>query len=148
MNAYNVHWNLERDLVDELDVVEVYPVGNIQTVDLENMYIHNLLGSFISRLLDLCSIGDTLNQVMSGGSRDTISDSGLSVGLQLLQKHSVKLDNDQIISSDLRKLQSSRATTLTFPRSCSPSHLSLEIFNGSRIWVRTHFFEDENVSQS
>jgi len=40
---------------------------------------------------------------MLTGARDTASDGGLPVGLQLLQQHAVKLDNDQIIASELRK---------------------------------------------
>ena len=81
------------------------------------MYIRSLAGSFSSRLLDLRAIGGTLRQIVPGGARTTDSDGGLSVGLQLLQKHAVKLDNDQIIASELRQLQSPlqspRATTCT-----------------------------------
>ncbi len=67
------------------------------------MYIRSLAGSFSSRLLDLRPIGGTLSQIVPGGARTTDSDSGLSVGLQLLQQHVVKLDNDQIIASELRQ---------------------------------------------
>ena len=100
--AYNVRWNLERDLVDELAVAEVYPPGRIHVEELESMYIRSLAGSFSSRLLDLCAIGGTLSQIVPGGARTTDSDGGLSVGLQLLQQHAVKLDNDQMIASELR----------------------------------------------
>ncbi len=89
--AYNVSWNLDRDLVDELAVVDMYPVGSVHTEDLESMYIHSLSGSFSSRLLDLHTIGGTLSQIVPGGVRTTDSDGGLSVGLQLLQQHVVKL---------------------------------------------------------
>ena len=106
VNSYNVRWNLEKDLLDKLAGAEVYPDGSIQAVELESMYIRSLLGSFSSRLLDLRAISETLSQVMPGGARETASDGGLSVGLQLLQKHAVKLDNDQIIASELRQLQS------------------------------------------
>jgi hypothetical protein len=116
VHAHNVRWNLERDLVDELAGAEVYPAGSVHAEELENIYVRSLLGSFSSRLLDLRSIGNTLSQAMSGEARDTASDGGVSIGLQLLQKHAVKLDNDQIIASELRKLQSPRATTRTFPR--------------------------------
>ena len=51
VHAYNVRWNLEKDLVDELAGAEVYPDGGIQAVELESMYIRSLLGSFSSRLL-------------------------------------------------------------------------------------------------
>jgi hypothetical protein len=61
-------------------------------------------------LLDLRAIGGTF---VPGGARTTDSDGGLSVGLQLLQQHADKLDNDQIIASELRQLQSPRATTCT-----------------------------------
>jgi hypothetical protein len=77
VHAYNVRWNLERDLVDELVVTEVYPVGSVHVVDLESMYIHILVGPFSSRLLDLHVIGDTLSQVVSGGARDTSSNGSL-----------------------------------------------------------------------
>ena len=81
------------------------------------MCIHSLSGSFRSRLLDLRAIGGTLSQIVPGGARTTDSDGGLSVGLQLLQQHTVKLDNDQIIASELRQLQSPlqspRTTTCT-----------------------------------
>jgi hypothetical protein len=120
VHAYNARWNLEKDLVDELTGAEVYPDGSIQAVELESMYIHSLLGSFSSRLLDLRSISETLIQVMSGRAREMVSDGGLSVGLQLLQKHTVKLDNDQTIVSELRKLQSPRSTTRTFFRKSLP----------------------------
>ncbi len=69
------------------------------------MYICILAESFNSILLDLREIGDTLSQVMSGGARETTSDGSLSVGLQLLQKHAVKLDNDQTMTSELRKFK-------------------------------------------
>jgi hypothetical protein len=117
VHAYNVRWNLERDLVDELAVADMYPAGIVHAEELESKYIHSLAGSFSSRLLDLCTIGGTLNQIVPGGARTTDSDGGLSVGLQLLQQHAVKLDNDQIIVSELRQLQSPlqspRATTCT-----------------------------------
>jgi hypothetical protein len=59
VHAYNVRWNLERDLVDELAVADMYPTGSVHTEELESMYIRNLSGSFNSRLLDLCVIGGT-----------------------------------------------------------------------------------------
>jgi hypothetical protein len=47
-----------------------------------------------------------------------------------------------MITTELRILQSVRATTHTYHWVTSrfPSHFSLKIFNGSRIWVRTHIF--------
>ena len=62
MYAYNVRWNLERDLVDELAVAEVYPAGTVHAMELESMYIRSLAGSFSSRLLELRAIGGTLIQ--------------------------------------------------------------------------------------
>jgi hypothetical protein len=112
VHTYNVRWNLERDLVDELPVADMYPAGSVHAEELESMYIRSLSGSFSSRLLDLRVIGGTLIQIVPGGTRTTDSDGGLSVGLQFLQ-HAVKLDNDQIIASELRQLQSPRATTCT-----------------------------------
>jgi hypothetical protein len=53
VHAYNVRWNFERDLVDELAVAEVYPAGSIHAVELESMYIRSLAGFFSSKLLDL-----------------------------------------------------------------------------------------------
>ncbi len=95
----------------------MYPAGSVLAEELESMYIRSLVGSFSSRLLDLRAIGGTLSQIVPGGARTTDSDGGLSVGLHLLQKHAVKLDNDQIIASELRQLQSPlqspRATTCT-----------------------------------
>ena len=58
MHAYNVRWNLERDLVDELAVADMYPAGSVQAEELESMYIRSLAGSFSSRLLDLRTIGE------------------------------------------------------------------------------------------
>ncbi len=117
VHAYNVRWNLERDLVDEMTVADMYPAGSVHAEELESMYIHGLTGSFSSRLLDLRAIGGTLSQIVPGGARTADSDGGLSVGLQLLQQHAVKLDTDQIIASELRQLQSPlqspRATTRT-----------------------------------
>ncbi len=78
--AYNVRWNLERDLVDELAVVDMYPSGSVHAEELEVMYIRNLAGSFSSRLLDLREIGGTLSQIVPPGARNTDSDGGLSVG--------------------------------------------------------------------
>jgi hypothetical protein len=101
VHAYNVRWNLERDLVDELAVADMYPAGSVHAEELESLYIRSLAGSLSSRLL---AIGGTLSQIVPGGARTMDSDGGLSVGLQLLQKHAVKLDNDQIIASELRKL--------------------------------------------
>ncbi len=115
VHAYNVRWNLKRDLVDELVVADMYPAGSVHVEELESMYMHSLAGSFSSRLLDLRAIGGTLSQIVPGGARTTDSDGGLSVGLQLLQQHAVKLD--QIIAADLRQLQSPlqspHATTCT-----------------------------------
>ncbi len=102
VHVYNVRWNLERDLVDELTVADMYPAGSVHAEELESMYIHSLAGSFSSRLLDLRAIGGTLTQIVPPGARNTDSDTGLSVGLQLLQKHAVKLDHDQIIASEIR----------------------------------------------
>jgi hypothetical protein len=116
VHVYNVRWNLERDLVDELAVADLYPAGSLHVEDLESMHIRRLSGSLSSRLFDLRVIGGTLRQIVPEGAWTTDSDGGLSVGLHLLQKHTVKLDNDQIIASELRKLQSPRATTCTFPR--------------------------------
>jgi hypothetical protein len=95
----------------------MYPAGSVHAEELESMYIRSLVGSFSSRLLDLGAIGGTLGQIVPGGPRTTDSDGGLSVGLQLLQQHAVKLDNDQIIASEFSQLQSPlqspRATTCT-----------------------------------
>ncbi len=117
MHAYNVLWNLERDLVDELVDADMYTAGSVHTEELESTYIRILAGSFSSRLLVLRVIGGTLSQIVPGGARTSDSDGGLSVGLQLLQHHAVKLDNDQIIASELRQvqspLQSPRVTTCT-----------------------------------
>jgi len=151
VHGYNVRWNLERDLVDELAGAEVYPAGSVQAEELENRYVRSLLGSFSSRLLDLRSIGNTLSQVMPGEVRDTASDGGVSIGLQLLQKHAVKLDNDQIIASELRKLQSPRATTRTFPRksfSFSPQPRNFQRITHLGADSRFSELEDENAAQS
>ncbi len=58
MHAYNVRWNLERDLVDELAIAGMYPAGSVLAEELESMYIRSLAGSFSSRLLDLRTIGE------------------------------------------------------------------------------------------
>ncbi len=79
----------------------MYPTGSVHVEELENMYILSLSGSFSSRLLDLRTIGGTLSQIVPGGVRTTDSEGGLSVGLYLLQQYVVKLDNDQIIASEL-----------------------------------------------
>jgi hypothetical protein len=129
MHACNVHWNLERDLVDELTVTEAYPAGSVHTVDLESMYIRRLAGSFSSRLLDLHTIGGTLSQIVPCSQTWQWSD------------HCVW---DQEITNLVLLLVISLGNR-------SPSRLSLEIFNGSHIWVCTHVFtelEDENVVQS
>jgi hypothetical protein len=151
VHGYNVRWNLEWDLVDELAGAEVYPAGSVQAEELENRYVRSLLGSFSSRLLDLRSIGNTLSQVMPGEARDTASDGGVSIGLQLLQKHAVKLDNDQIIASELRKLQSPRATTRTFTRksfSFSPQPRNFQRITHLGADSRFSELEDENAAQS
>ncbi len=85
-NAGPGRWNLERNLVDELAVADVYPAGSIHAVVLESMYIRSLTGSFSSRLLDLRAIGGTSSQIAPAGARDTASDG--------------KLDNDQTIASE------------------------------------------------
>ncbi len=41
VNSYNVRWNLEKDLLDELVVAEVHPDGSIQVVEVESMYIQS-----------------------------------------------------------------------------------------------------------
>ncbi len=116
MYGYNFRWNLERDLVDELAVADMYPAGSVLAEELESIYIRSLAGSFSSRLLDLRAIGGTLSQIVPDGARTTDSDGGLSLGLQLLQKHAVKLDNDQIIASELRQFQSTLQCPLQSPR--------------------------------
>jgi len=151
VHAYNVRWNLERDLVDELAVADMYPAGSVHAEELESLYIRSLAGSFSSRLLDLRAIGGTLSQIVPPGARNTDSDSGLSVGLQLLQKHAVKLDNDQIIASELRKLQSPRATTRTFPRkpfSFSPQPRNFQRITHLGADSRFSELEDENAADS
>ena len=102
MHVYNILWYLERDLVDELTVTELYPAGSVHEEELENTYIHILVGPLISKLYDLRMIRSTLDQVM-GCVRDTTSGGRLQLGLHLLQQYVVKLDNDQLISSELRK---------------------------------------------
>ena len=69
VHTYNVRWNLERDLVDELAVAEVYPAGTVHAMELESMYIRSLAGSFSSRLLELRAIGGTLSQIIPGEAR-------------------------------------------------------------------------------
>jgi hypothetical protein len=147
VNSYNVRWNLEKDLLDKLAGAEVYPDGSIQVVELESMYIHSLLGSFSPRLLDLSVISETLIQVMSGGARETASGGGLSVGLQLLQNHAVKLDNDQTIASEFRKLQSPLSITRTsFLKSLPFSTKTRNFQRITRLGEDPRFseFEDEN----
>jgi hypothetical protein len=150
VHAYNVRWNLERDLVDELAVAEVYPAGTVHAMELESMYIRSLAGSFSSRLLELRAIGGTLSQIIPGEARNTASDGGLSIGLQLLQKHAVKLDNDQLIASELRKLQTPHATR-TYPRRSFPfsstRHTTQRI---THLGAASRFseIEDENAEQS
>jgi hypothetical protein len=82
------------------------------------MYVRSLLGPFSSKLTDLRAIRGTLIQVV-GGTRDTASEGCVSLGLTLLQKHAVQLDNDQLVASELRKLQSPHATR-TYPRKSFP----------------------------
>ncbi len=81
VHVYNVRWNLERDLVDELAVADMYPAGSVHAEEVEGLYIRSFAGSFSSRLLDFRTIGGTLSQIVSGGARTTDSDGGLSVGL-------------------------------------------------------------------
>ena len=150
MHAYNVRWNLERDLVDELAVAEVYPAGTVHAMELESMYIRSLAGSFSSRLLELSVIGGTLIQIIPGEARNTASDGGLSIGLQLLQKHAVKLDNDQLIASELRKLQTPHATR-TYPRRSFPfSSTRRTTQRITHLGAASRFseIEDENADQS
>jgi hypothetical protein len=52
------------------------------------MYVRSLLGPFSSKLTDLRAIRGTLIQVV-GGTRDTASEGCVSIGLSLLQKHTV-----------------------------------------------------------
>jgi hypothetical protein len=151
VHAYNVRWTLEKDLVDELAGAEVYPDGTIHAEQLESIYIRSLLGSFSSRLLDLRAISGTLSQVMLTGARDTASDGGLPVGLQLLQQHAVKLDNDQTIASELRKLQSPRSTTRPFFRKSlpfSPQPRNIQRITHLDADPRFSELEDENAAQS
>ncbi len=70
VNAYNVRWNLERDLVDELAVADMYPAGSVHGEELESMYILSLAGSFSSRLLDLRTIGGTFKPDCTWRSTD------------------------------------------------------------------------------
>ena len=88
VHAYNIRWNLERELVDELAGAELYPTGTVHEEELENMYVRSLLGPFSSKLTDLRAIRGTLIQVV-GGTRDTASEGCVSIGLSLLQKHTV-----------------------------------------------------------
>ena len=71
VHAYNVRWNLERDLVVDLTVAEVYPAGSVHAEEPESMYIRSLAGSFSSGLLDLRVIAGTLNQTVPGGARES-----------------------------------------------------------------------------
>ena len=149
MHPYNIPWNLERDLVDELTVAELYPAGTIHEEELENTYIHSLVGPLSSKLYDLWSIQGTLKQVI-GGSRDTESGDSLSLGLQILQQHAVRLDIEQLIAFELRKLQSPH-TSRTYPR--RSFHFSSQSRTTQRI---THLgdasrfseIEDANAEQS
>ncbi len=94
VHAYNVRWNLERELLDELALAEVYPAGSIHEVELENMYIRSLAGSFESKVLDLRAMGGTLGPVFHGDMRDSASDGTIPLGLERFQQHAVKLDNE------------------------------------------------------
>ena len=118
VHVYDIRWNLERDLVDELAVAELYHAGSVHEEELENTYIRSLVGPLSSKLYDLRPIQGTLRQVM-GDARDTVSGGSLSLGLQILQQHAVRLDNEQLIDSELRTLQSPHATR-TYPRRSFP----------------------------
>ena len=83
-----IYWNLERELVDELAGAELYPTGTVHEEELENMYVRSPLGPFSTKLTDLRAIRGTLIQVV-GGTRDTASEGCVSIGLSLLQKHTV-----------------------------------------------------------
>ena len=149
MHTYNIRWNLERDMVDELAVAELYPAGSVHEEELENTYIRSLVGPLSSKLYDLRAIQGTSKQVMEG-ARDTASGCSLSLGLQILQQHAVRLDNEQLIASELRKLQSPHATR-TYPRRSF-------LFSSQRRTTQriTHLgaassfseIEDENTEQS
>ena len=122
VHMYNVRWNLERELVDELAGAELYPVGSIHEEELENMYVRSLLNTFSSKLTDFRAIRGTLLQA-GGDTRDTASEGGVSLGLTLLQNHAVQLDNAQFVASELRKWKSPHATTQatrTYPRKSFP----------------------------
>ncbi len=89
VHAYNFHWNLERDLVDELRMKS--------------------------------------------------------------KENEVKLDNDQIIASELRKLQSPRATTRTSPWKSfpfSPQPRNFQRITHLGVDSRFSELEDETVAQS
>ena len=62
VHAYTVRWNLERDLVDDLTVADMYPAGSVRAEELENMYIHILAGSFSSRLSRTAAPSTTCSQ--------------------------------------------------------------------------------------
>ena len=83
VHAYNIRWNLERDLVDVLAVAELYPAGSVHEQELENTYFRSLVGPLSSKLYDLRTIQGTLRQVM-GNAQDTVSGGSLSLGLQIL----------------------------------------------------------------
>ncbi len=64
VHAYNVRWNLERDLVDELVIADVYPAGSVHVEELENLNIRSLAGSLSSLLVP--SVPDYLTCARSG----------------------------------------------------------------------------------
>jgi hypothetical protein len=140
VHVYNVRWNLERDLVDELAVADLYPAGSLHVEDLESMHIHRLSGSLSSRLFDLRVIGGTLRQIVPGGAWTTDSDGGLSVGLisfKSIQSNLTMIRSLPLSSGNYNLLVLLLALSLG---NRSPSNLSLEIFNGSPIWVWTNVF--------
>jgi hypothetical protein len=66
-------------------------------------------------------------------------------------KHVVKLDNDQISTFELRKLQSPRTTTCTFPRksfSFSPQPRNFQRITHLGVDSCFSELEDENAAQS
>ena len=60
-------WGSKSGRSTDLPSFELYPAGTIHEEELENMYIHSLIGPFSSKLTDLHVIRGTLNQVVGGG---------------------------------------------------------------------------------
>ena len=150
---YNHRWNLEKELLDELVSANMYEPGTYSCW-FEDIYIRSVLLPLGNKLRDLKTVGTTLLKILPS-LRDA-QDPGyeeevkLSLEIKFLKKHAVEIEKDQLVSSELYRLETGTSRlifsrkvitspSLSFVRSTSSSprvnNLATSAHTTEMVWL-------------